>query len=108
MPHGQLQSCISACDACATACDHCAASCLSEGHATEMAACIKLDIDCAAVCRLASAAMARSSSHVKSICALCAELCEACAAECEKHEAGHCKQCAAACRKCAAECQTMG
>ena len=108
MAHEQFDSCISACDACATACDRCAASCLSEGHATEMAECIKRDIDCAALCRLASAAMARGSRHAKSICSLCAEVCEACAAECAQHDADHCKECAEACRKCANECKSMG
>ena len=107
MAHQQHQSCIDACDACAAACDHCATACLSESNVAQMAECIRNDMDCADVCRLAPAAMARGSRHVKDICALCASLCEACAAECEKHEHEHCKQCAEACRACAAECRAM-
>ncbi|MDR5880521.1 MULTISPECIES: four-helix bundle copper-binding protein [unclassified Caballeronia] len=108
MAHQQHQSCIDACDACAAACDHCATACLSESNVSEMAECIRQDMDCADVCRIASAAMARGSQHTKDICELCASLCEACAAECERHQHEHCKQCAEACRTCASECRAMG
>jgi hypothetical protein len=92
MTHEQFQSCISACDACALACGHCAGSCLAEEGVADMTRCIELDIDCAAACHFASAAMARGSSE---------------AAECVKHEAQHCKDCAASCRACAKACRAM-
>jgi hypothetical protein len=107
MAHRQHSSCIAACDACAAACDHCATACLGESQVAQLADCIRLDIDCAAVCRLASGAMARGSSEAKAICALCATLCDACAAQCEKHEHEHCRQCAQACRNCAEACRAM-
>ncbi|MCW3696664.1 four-helix bundle copper-binding protein [Burkholderia cenocepacia] len=107
MAHQQHQTCISACDACATACDHCAGACLEENQVASLADCIKLDLDCAALCRLASAAMARGGKQVKAICSSCATLCDACATECEKHQHAHCKECAQACRRCAQECRTM-
>ncbi|WP_443098614.1 four-helix bundle copper-binding protein [Variovorax sp. CCNWLW225] len=72
-----------------------------------MAKCIALDIDCAAACQFAAAAMARGSEHAKSICALCADICQACGEECAKHKAGHCQACAKACRECAAACRSM-
>ena len=50
-----------------------------------MARCIALDIDCAQVCALAAAAMARGSEHAKAICMLCANICEVCGAECAHH-----------------------
>lgn len=72
-----------------------------------MARCIALDMDCAAICQLASAAMARGSEHVQAICALCADICDACADECGKHSMDHCQSCAEACRRCAQECRRM-
>jgi hypothetical protein len=107
MTHEQFQSCISACDACALACGHCAGSCLAEDGVADMTRCIKLDIDCAAACHFASAAMARGSSEAATICRMCADICDACAAECEKHEAQHCKDCAASFRACAKACRAM-
>jgi hypothetical protein len=91
MPHQQFQSCIDACNICATACDHCAVSCLGEQDVKSMARCIQLDIDCAAICRLAAG-----------------YVCEACGRECERHKGmAHCQECAAACRRCAEECRRM-
>lgn len=107
MPHQQFQSCIDACNACATACDHCAASCLEEKDIASMAGCIRLDLDCAQVCRLAAGYMARGSRFAHAICRLCAEVCQACADECAQHEADHCRRCAEACRRCAEECRRM-
>jgi len=107
MAHQQHHSCMQACDACATACDHCATACLSEQNVAEMAECIRSDMDCADICRLASAAMARDSSLVKEVCLLCASICDACASECGKHQHEHCKRCAQACRRCAEECRAM-
>src|SRR3546814_7834325 len=100
-------SCIDACYACATECDHCAASCLGEQDVKSMARCIKLDMDCAQICRLAASYMARGSEFAQALCRLCAEVCEACAAECAKHEMDHCQRCAQACRQCAEECTRM-
>ena len=107
MPHQQYQSCIDACYACATACDHCAVSCLAESDPKPMAECIKLDIDCAEMCRLAAGYMGRGSALVSTICHTCAEVCEACGDECDRHDHAHCRECAEACRRCAEECRRM-
>lgn len=107
MAHEQYQSCIDECYACATASDHCAVSCLAEQDVKMMARCIQLDMDCAAICRLAASYMARGSEFAASICNACAEICDACAEECARHEHEHCRQCAEACRRCAAECRRM-
>ena len=107
-PHQQFQACIDACNSCALACDHCAASCLEEKDVKTLARCIQLDLDCAAMCRLAVAYMGRGSELSGRICEACAEVCDACAQECEKHAAlEHCRQCAQACRRCAEECRRM-
>jgi hypothetical protein len=108
MPHQQFQSCIDACNACALACDHCAAACLGEKDVKMLARCIQLDVDCAAICRLAAGYMGRGSELSGVICEACADVCDACAQECDQHSAmEHCRQCAQACRRCAEECRRM-
>ncbi|OXS94238.1 MULTISPECIES: four-helix bundle copper-binding protein [Burkholderiaceae] len=101
MPHEQFQSCIDACYSCATACDHCAISCLNEQDVKAMARCIKLDMDCAQICRLSASYMARDSEFARKMCKICADICEACGRECAKHQMDHCQHCAKACQKCA-------
>jgi hypothetical protein len=107
MFHQQTRACIDACNACADACDHCASACLREPDVKAMARCIALDMDCAALCRLAPALMARGSDLARSLCAVCAQACRDCAAECSKHSMDHCQACAEACRRCADECIKM-
>jgi hypothetical protein len=101
-------ACIEACNACADACDHCAAACLKEQDVGKMARCIALEIDCAALCRVAAGCMARGSAFAEPLCQLCTEVCQACGAECGKHPMDHCQACAKACMKCAEECRRMG
>ena len=107
MSHSQFANCIEACNACADACDHCATACLGEPDPKPMARCIALDMDCAAICRLAASYTARGSEHAAAICALCADVCESCGKECGKHDMDHCQKCAQACRRCAEECRLM-
>ena len=108
MAHTQYAACIEACNACADACDHCAVACLHEPDPKPMARCVELDIDCAAICRLASAYMARDSELSAAICAFCADVCETCGEECARHDKmEHCRACAEACRRCAEECRKM-
>lgn len=108
MSHQKFQECIDACTECAVECKHCATACLEEKDVQMLARCIKLDHDCAAICLLATEAMASGSEFVMQICNLCADICEKCAQECEKHShMEHCKRCAEACRKCAEQCRAM-
>ena len=107
MEPARYASCIEACNACADACDRCAAACLAEEDPKAMARCIALDMDCAAICRLAAGFMARESENAQALCALCTEICEACFGECATHDMDHCKACAQACRRCADECRRM-
>lgn len=107
MNHTDFQSCIDACNACADACDRCASACLREDQVQMMARCIALDVDCAQICRLAAAAMARQSDFAMQLCQLCSAVCSACGAECAKHQPDHCQRCAASCRACAAACEKM-
>jgi hypothetical protein len=107
MSHEKFMSCIDACNICAAACNYCSSACLKEPDVQSMSACIRLDLDCAEICYLASAYMARGSDNVAAICQLCAGICEACAAECSKHSMDHCRACARACQLCAEECRKM-
>jgi hypothetical protein len=107
MAHEQYQSCITACQECANACDHCATACLTEPNAAEMARCVRLDMDCAQLCRLAAGFMARGSELAAQLCQVCADVCEACGEECARHKNDHCQKCAEACRRCAEECRRM-
>lgn len=61
MAHQQFTTCIEACNDCAVACGHCASACLKESDPKPTARCIALDIDCAQICLVASAFMARGS-----------------------------------------------
>ncbi len=108
MAHSKFAVCIRACYDCADACDHCSVACLAEDDPKMMARCIELDMDCAQVCRLAAAYMARDNEFVSAMCAVCAEVCEACAEECALHtHMQHCQECAEACRRCAELCRQM-
>lgn len=101
------QSCIDTCNNCASACNHCAASCTREEDVEMMAKCIRLDMECAALCTATATLMSLGSDKSKELCRICADLCIECAEECEKHHHDHCLQCAAACRECASQCQIM-
>lgn len=107
MTQNDFQSCIQACYDCAAACDFCSTACLQEEDPKMMARCIELDMECAAICRLAASSMARRSEFAEDICALCAEICEECGNECSKHSMDHCQACAQACMRCAQECRDM-
>ncbi|MEP7278416.1 MAG: four-helix bundle copper-binding protein [Bacteroidota bacterium] len=90
---------LNALHVCADACNFCTTACLGEPDVKMMTACIRLDMDCAAICSLTAQFIARKSIHGKHLLKECAELCGLCAAECEKHEhMQHCKDCAHACR----------
>jgi hypothetical protein len=103
----EYQSCIEACSQCEIACEQCATACMKEPNAHEMIACIRLDLECAAICRASIQIMNLESNHANAVCQVCADICIACAEECEKHEHEHCRKCAKMCRDCAAECMSM-
>src|SRR5215213_7842926 len=98
------RTCIEACLQCEAICNHCASSCLQEHDVNELAHCIRLDLECATICKTAADLMTMGSQHANAICQICADICQACAEECEKHmKMDHCRHCATACRTCAEE-----
>jgi hypothetical protein len=105
MAHEQNKQLLDALNNCAAECNHCTAACLEEQDVAMLTKCIKLDIDCAAICTLTASLIARGSEHGQHLLKECAEVCNACADECEKHShMAHCKECAEACRSCAEAC----
>jgi hypothetical protein len=98
----RLDECIEACQQALRACHACAAADVLERG--DMAACVLVNLDCAAICAATLAALERRSVHHGDFCALCAHLCRACAAECAKHDHAHCQRCREACERCADSC----
>ena len=105
--HHIHEACIEACLRCAAICNHCASSCTREADVQMMAKCIRLDMECAAVCYAAGQLLSLGSSHAHEICRICAATCLECAEECANHDEPHCQLCAATCRACAEECNKM-
>ena len=109
MSHVKNQTLLNALNTCIAECNHCMTACLDEQDVKMLAKCIKQDIDCADICTLAAALIARGSEHGNHLLKECAEVCNACAEECEKHAKmgmEHCRTCAEACRACASACNT--
>src|SRR5688572_30439444 len=67
MSHDQNQRLMDALAKCAAECSHCASACLQEQDVKMMGRCIRLDIDCAEICRLATGFVARGSEHAEQI-----------------------------------------
>ncbi|RYU81234.1 four-helix bundle copper-binding protein [Hymenobacter persicinus] len=99
------QAVLDALSRCIAACEMCATACLQEADVKMMVPCIRLDRDCADICRLTAAFIARGSDHARHVLKECIEICRKCAEECGKHPMDHCQQCAEACRACMAACE---
>src|SRR4030095_8744871 len=85
------QICIDACLECAAVCDHCASACLKEENVNEMARCIKLGMECAAMCRTTAQFMSLESEHANAISQFVADILNAFSEECGKHSSDHCR-----------------
>lgn len=103
----EWQACIDACTRCARACEECITSCLKEPDVQARVRCVQLLRDCADVCTLSAALMARGSRYAGQLAGVCATACDDCAAECERFQDEHCQDCARHCRHCAEECRLM-
>ncbi len=108
MSHEKNMQIIDALTRCAIECSHCAMACLDEDDVNILKRCIRLDLDCAEICRTTASLLSRGSEHGEHLLKECAEICNACADECDKHSRmEHCKRCAEECRRCAEECAAM-
>ena len=106
--------CIEACAECALVCTTCADACLGEDDVQKMVGCIRLNLDCAAVCAATATLLTRPSHRdaptLRAQLEACIAICKACGDECEKHgEMGmeHCAVCAESCRECVEACEAM-
>ncbi|MGE5466861.1 MAG: four-helix bundle copper-binding protein [Ignavibacteria bacterium] len=105
-----LVRCVEACFDCEQACIACADACLGENMVQQLTQCIRLNLDCADVCRAAGALGSRrtgsNESALRTVLEACALACQTCADECGRHaqQHEHCAVCAEACRDCQQAC----
>ncbi|ARS38142.1 four-helix bundle copper-binding protein [Pontibacter actiniarum] len=96
---------IKALAACEASCNHCAISCLQEDDIKKMVPCIRLDLDCAAICRATLDYVSRDSRYAKDLVQECIKITKACQEECKKHDMQHCQECADSCAKLVQACE---
>ena len=111
-PNGdEALRCIEACAECAETCTVCADACLGEADVQHLVACIRLNLDCAEVCRVTGTLISRPSHRdapaLRAQLQACIEICRACGDECAGHGEmmEHCRICAEACRECERACR---
>jgi hypothetical protein len=109
-----LVECVDACAACGLACTSCADACDGEtAHVEELRRCVRLNLDCAAICFATASVLSRQLLPDENVFRVQAEACEvacaACAAECERHAEihEHCRLCAQICRRCEELCRRV-
>ena len=59
-----MSRCIDACFGCVETCTACADACLSERDVSHLVSCIRLNLDCAAVCNATGSIMSLSLIHI--------------------------------------------
>lgn len=112
-PPDTLSALIHACIECAQVCTACADACLGEHQPGKLAACIRLNLDCADILTMTSRILTRQQNPDLALVAmtveLCAAACDVCARECDRHagEYAHCHVAAAACSRCFEACRTL-
>jgi hypothetical protein len=95
---------------CAQACTTCADACIAEDKTRMLMRCIRVDMDCAAICAATAAMLSRVNEPdwriIRAQLQACITACAACAEECEKHarDHAHCRVCAETCRTCERAC----
>ncbi len=108
-----LITCIDACFECAQSCTACADACLGEPEVAELVECIRLNLDCADVCKVTGQMLMRQTMPSfelwHSQLYACSLACQVCGAMCEHHADmhEHCRICAEACRECEMACQQL-
>jgi hypothetical protein len=106
--------CLDACTACSAVCNEASQHCLMElqkrsEHSEHHARSHHLTMDCADMCSVSAALIARQSPLIAAQCNACAEACRQCAEACDAHAATAdiMKECARICRECEKTCREM-
>lgn len=109
-----VSRCVDSCSQCVEICTACADACLAEDGVNHLLNCIRLNLDCAAVCQATVSVVTRSNKAgnrqpLEALLTTCIAFCRACARECSRHAQAHahCKVCADACEECATLCTDM-
>lgn len=110
LPTDVLAEVLHRLEECAQTCSMCADACLAEDMVADLRRCIRLNLDCADLCRATASVLGRQvAPDVKTVRALleaCRDACAACGAECSSHAEmhEHCGVCAEACDRCEQAC----
>jgi hypothetical protein len=113
LAHEQLAQAVATLEQCATVCTSCADACLAEQHVHELISCIRLNLDCADICRTTAAVVVRLSQPdldvLRSLIQACHTVCQRCGRECEQHADmhEHCRICADMCHACEQVCEEL-
>lgn len=113
LPGEQLARAVETLNECAAICTACADACLAEQHVQQLVRCIRLNLDCADICRTTNAVLARLNEPdpnvLRSLLQTCQAICESCGSECEQHAQmhEHCRVCAESCRHCEESCRQL-
>jgi hypothetical protein len=98
---------------CANTCVQCADACLSEQHTTDLAKCIRLNMDCADICATTSRVVSRQTEYdanvTRPLLEACIAACRSCGDECAQHAdyMEHCRICSQQCRDCEQACRDL-
>ena len=104
---------VEALEDCANTCNQCADACLSEERLEPLAKCIRLNLDCAAICSAVSSILSRQTEYDANVTRpaleACIAACHSCGDECASHaeHMEHCRVCADVCRTCEQACQDL-
>ena len=95
---------------CAQTCSLCADACLAEDMVADLRRCIRLNLDCADLCRTTAAVLGRQvepdTATIRALLEACRAACAACVNECASHADmhEHCRVCSEACQRCEQAC----
>ncbi len=93
---------IAALQRCAATCHDLVNASLGEFPSENAGNCVRLALDCAGICELTGALLARGSSYAGPLLDICLDICAVSAEEMSRSDGPvTCRPCAAACRDCA-------
>jgi hypothetical protein len=109
----RLLACIEACMECEQACTACADACLSEKMVSDLAKCIRTNLDCADICGATARVLSRHTGYdahiTRTLLDACMQACRSCGDQCSEHSSmhEHCRVCAESCRTCEQACHDL-